>query len=89
MTTSKPTRRSDISVKDIGGEIFLHDNEGKAIHVLNSTAQLIWNLCDGQHTPAEMEMAIRERFAVPAGHDVMKDIDQTLKTFVAKGILRD
>jgi hypothetical protein len=89
MTTTKPIRKSGITVKDIGGEIFLHDNEGKAIHVLNSTAQLIWDLCDGQHTPAEMETVIRERFAVPDGHDVMRDINQTLKTFVAKGILQD
>ena len=46
MTATNPVRKSGITVKDIGGEILLHSSDDKAIHVLNPTAQLIWELCD-------------------------------------------
>jgi len=87
MAMEKPIRSADIIMKDIGGETLLHNSNDKAIHVLNPTAQLIWEMCDGQHTPAEMEQPIRANFSVPDEHDVLGDIQQTLETFTAKGLL--
>ena len=88
MTATNPVRKSGITVKDIGGEILLHSSDDKAIHVLNPTAQLIWELCDGEHTPADMASVIEVRFAVQEGHDVLGDVQQTLETFSTKGLLQ-
>lgn len=87
MTIAKPTRRSEIAVKDIGGETLLYGSNQKILHVLNSTAKLIWNLCDGQHSLAEIEQSLRLNFSVPVDHDVMVDIEKTLEIFASKDLL--
>ena len=71
-----PNRRLDIIVKDVGGETLLYSSDQQVLHVLNSTAKLIWDLCDGKHSLVEMEEALRSSFSVPADHDVMSDIEK-------------
>jgi hypothetical protein len=88
MNTTKPVRRSGITVKDIGGEALLYSTEEEAIHILNPTAQLIWELCDGEHGLKDIEQAIRASFSVADEHDVTGDIRRTLEVFVGKGLLK-
>ncbi len=83
----KPTRKSDVRVKIVGGESVLYRKNEKAVHVLNATAKLIWELCDGKHSEADIEKEIRVSFSVPEGHDVAADVRRTLDTFVAKELL--
>ncbi len=87
MNESKPIRKPGILSKDIGNERLLYSVEGKEIHTLNSTAKLIWELCDGEHSSAEMEQAIRARFAVNEQQDVIGDVRRTLETLWSKGLL--
>jgi hypothetical protein len=89
MDVSKPTRRSGIVAKKVGHEIILYGNTEEAIHILNPTAKLIWDLCDGEHTPADMEQLIRTQFSVPPERDVIADIASTLKIFSEKRLLAD
>ncbi|MCF6156505.1 MAG: PqqD family protein [Candidatus Brocadia sp.] len=89
MNTTKPIRKQGILVQDMGRETLLYSTEGKAIHVLNPTAKLIWELCDGGHTREEMEQVIRTRFSIPDNHDVAGDILHTLEVFVTKGIVEE
>jgi hypothetical protein len=84
----KPIRRSGITVKNLGHETLLYSAEGEAIHVLNATAQLIWELCDGKHTVTDIEQSLRTSFSVPAEQDVMADVRRTLETFNDKGLLQ-
>lgn len=83
----KPIRKSGFKVESIGNELVLYNSHQKAVHVLNTTAQVIWELCDGSHTLEEIEQEIKKRFAVPEGYDLIGDIRQTLTTFTEKGIL--
>jgi len=87
MNTTRPVRTPGIIAQDVGEETLLYSAEGEAIHVLNPTAELIWELCDGEHTVASMEQAIRVSYSVPDGHDVSGDIRRTLGMFAAKGLL--
>jgi hypothetical protein len=89
MDPIRPVRKSDISIKDIGDETLLYNIDEEAIHILNPTAQLIWELCDGVHTVADIEQTIRTNFSVPAGHDVTADIQRTLAVFTDKGLLQE
>jgi fructose-1,6-bisphosphatase len=88
MNSTKPVRKPDITVKEIGDETFLYSAAEEAIHILNPTAQLIWELCDGEHTVADIEQAIRENFSVPDKHNVAADIQQTLDVFAEKALLQ-
>ena len=83
----KPVRKSGITAKNIGDETLLCSAKEEAVHVLNPTATLIWELCDGQHTVADMEQAIRASFSVADEQDVGKDVQRTLDVFTSKGLL--
>ena len=60
----------------------------RAIHALNPTARLIWDLCDGGHTLADIELALRAAYEVPANADVQLEIARTLEVFLRKGLLQ-
>ena len=83
-----PTRREDVIVKNIDEqETMLYDPETEALHILNPTAELIWELCDGKHTAEDMVAAIQERYTGAQGNDVLGDVRKTLETFAAQGLL--
>lgn len=88
MNTTRPVRKLGITAKDIGGETLLYSAAEEAIHILNPTAQLVWELCDGEHSMEDMEQAIRASFAVADEHDVTGDIRRTLEVFADKGLLQ-
>jgi hypothetical protein len=83
----EPVRKPGITAKNIGGETLLYSAEEEAIHVLNPTAELVWELCDGEHTVASMEQAIRANFSVASERDVAGDIRRTLEVFATKGLI--
>ena len=89
MNDAKPTRRDDVLVKDIGGEKLVHGGPDDAIHVLNPSAALIWDCCDGHHGIDEIAQALRDHFSVPAERDVLGDVRSTLDALAAKGLLKN
>jgi hypothetical protein len=87
MNKIRPIRRDGTFLQDIGREALLYCVRGKIFHVLNPTARLIWELCDGEHTVENMEQAIRNRFSLTKEYDVTGDILRVLKFFRSKGLL--
>jgi hypothetical protein len=87
MTNAQPHRKPGIEAKAIGAETLLYNESGEEIHVLNTIAAFIWELCDGQHTPQDMERAIREQYSVVAEMNVIADIERTLQVFRTKNLL--
>ena len=87
MNTAKPVRKQGLIVQDMGRESLLYSAEGKVIHVLNLTAKLIWELCDGTHTVNDMERKLRMNFSTSKEHNVVEDIKRTLDLFVSKEII--
>lgn len=65
----------------------LLDAKGGAVHVLNATALVIWQLCDGEHTQNEMVSSLREQFDLQGVDTVESDVSQTLKLLADKGLL--
>ena len=87
MDTDGPLKRRDIICQDMGTETLLYDAQAEAIHVLNPTALLIWNLCDGHHNLQDMKEKLRAAFSPTAEHDILADIQQTLDTFAENDLL--
>ncbi|GJQ24909.1 MAG: PqqD family protein [Planctomycetia bacterium] len=85
--TTKPLRKSDIAIRCVDNEAILYREGEKRIHILNPTARLVWELCDGAHTVEDMEKTMRANFSIADGRDVMKDIRQTIDEFACKGVL--
>jgi hypothetical protein len=73
--------------RNMGVETILYTNQMEAVHVLNRSAKLIWDLCDGGHTLAEIEQAVRAQFAVGENVDLYPDIRQALEALLKKGLV--
>ncbi|MCP4548627.1 MAG: PqqD family protein, partial [bacterium] len=86
---SRPRRRSGVRAKDVGGETILYDTDREAIHVLNATAGVVWELCDGSHSVEEIAGRLAEAFEATddAGLDVESDVVDVLATLAKRGLL--
>jgi PqqD family protein of HPr-rel-A system len=62
----KPKVRDDITVVELEGEAVIYDEQTADLHHLNPTATIVFGLCDGTATMAEMATDISEAFGVPA-----------------------
>jgi len=87
MTENKPLRKKSILCKRMGQETVLYNKESEAIHVLNPTALLVWDLCDGEHSFEDMEKAIRNEFSVSEEERVSQDIQGVIDRFSKEGLL--
>jgi len=83
---ARPAVRSDISVQAIGDELMLYDSSGEKIHVLNHSAQCIWNLCNGTHTLEDIRRELARKYP-DAGEALIEDIGSTIEQFRVKGLL--
>jgi hypothetical protein len=81
-----PQRRGDVVSQPVGGETLLYDPAADAVHVLNATALAVWELCDGRHTPAQIEAELRTRFAGIGDRDVTGDLAGILARLRAEGL---
>jgi hypothetical protein len=71
----------------IGDDIVVISDDGLATHVLNKTAALIWELCDGTNGIDEIAARLTERFDVSEEEvkaDVQEIIDKLLKLEILK-----
>jgi hypothetical protein len=89
MIQCKPLHKRNLILKDLGDEFLIYSPEHKEIHVVNPTAQLIWNMCDGEHSMSDIEKEIRTHFSIPPERDIMGDIQNTLNIFRNKGLLEN
>jgi len=85
----KPIRKQGLVKKRIGGETLLYDVQAGAIHILNKTADLIWDLCDGRNSVEDMLKQLHENFSVGSEHDLSSDLSQALSNFNQKGLLQN
>ena len=73
----------------MGQETVLYDKQTEAIHVLNPTAILVWDLCDGEHSLENMEKAIRNEFSVSEERTISQDIQGVIDRFFKEGLLEN
>jgi hypothetical protein len=82
-----PIRKENVSIYSLGKEWFLHDNNQGNVHVINETARFIWELCDGRHTPEEMESEIKGSYDVSPDRHLIENINSILRQFQQLGLL--
>jgi len=65
------SRKDSLVVQEIDGEVLIYDlNDNKAF-CLNKTSAIIWELCDGQRSPAEIESLASNKLKSPAGEGLI------------------
>ena len=66
MPATKPMVREGLTVVELDGEAVIYDEETSDLHHLNPTATIVFGLCDGSATIADISTDISEAFGVPA-----------------------
>jgi PqqD family protein of HPr-rel-A system len=80
MPALKPRIREDLTVVVLDGEAVVYDEETADLHHLNRTATIVFGLCDGSATMAEMAADLSAVFEVPV-HEVEPEVRALIRRF--------
>lgn len=82
-----PKQESDIKIETFGDGVLLYKETVREAAYLNNSAAVIWALCDGKNTLADIENALKK--AYPVGEDsIREDINFTLEKLQQKGAIK-
>ena len=84
-----PKTIQEIDEQRIGDELFIYGSNGEKLTVLNSTAMLIWSLCDGTHTVDDMVTVIHDIIPETDEIGLKEDIIQTVSGLSQKHLITD
>lgn len=85
-TSDVPVPSTEFSLEQLDNELLLyHPSKTLAVY-MNETATLVWQLCDGKRTVAEIIQRLQE--AYPEAADNMEsDVEQALAVFSEHGAI--
>lgn len=58
-------RRENLIVQPVDGELILYDSQRDAAHLLNTTAMLVWQHCDGSQSVQEIAQSVAAEAHAP------------------------
>lgn len=71
------SRQHEIVIQDLNDETLIYDLQTNQAFCLNETASLIWQLCDGKKSIAELSRIMSEKLGKPVCEDLVRlAIDQ-------------
>ena len=79
----KVRRASGYRIEKLDDELLLYNPAQTRVIALNGSAALVWQLCDGARSPAEIAALIGE--AYPEAGSVAADVDELLSTLRKAG----
>jgi len=86
METQIPRQTSDFELQEFEDELLLYHPAKTATFYLNPQAALIWRMCDGSRSIADLIALLEE--AYPDQQDRIRgDVFQTIRQFVRQGAL--
>lgn len=86
----RPRKVPEIEEYSFGDEMLLSLSERGIATSLNSSAQAIWQLCDGCQTLEEMSTTLADRFGFfeePLRQELWKQVTETIAQFDRLGLL--
>ena len=66
MTADRPRRAAGIDLAELGNGLLVRQAQPPRVHLLNNTASMVLEMCDGRHTVAEIAAALGEAFTLDA-----------------------
>jgi hypothetical protein len=87
MIADKMIKAEDIIWRRIGDDIVVIKDDGLSTHILNKTAAIIWEMCDGKRGIDEIVASLCERFDVSA-EEARADTRETIENLTKAGIIK-
>ena len=75
-----PTRSDDFVLEELDGDLLLFNPQNGRLLELNSTAALVWQLCDGARSVAEIEALLAGLYPDAAG-SIAHELPAILRQF--------
>ncbi len=85
---SLPVRRDEASVVQLDDNVALYDEVGQLLILLNVSAALVWEFCDGSTTVDEMVRQLAAAHPDDA-RVIGEDVRQTLRKLADLGLVTD
>ena len=82
----RPRHKPDYRMEELDGEILLFDPATTETFYLNETAAVIWRLCDGQRTTAEIAELLQEAFRDAEGR-IAEEVDVTFQRLLEHKVI--
>jgi len=76
-----------IIAKDMDSELMLYETEKDSVHVLNSTARVVYELYKKGMEPTEIEQEMRKDFQVDSGQNLQGDVVRCLEELRSKDLV--
>jgi hypothetical protein len=87
MITNRIKQAEDVIWRRIGDDIVIIKDDGLSTHILNKTAALIWELCDGKRGVDEIVASLFERYDVSL-EEARADTRETVESLTKAGIIK-
>lgn len=87
MMADKMIKAEDIIWRRIGDEVVVIKDNGLSTHILNKTATLIWEMCDGKRSIDEIAASLFDRFDVSL-EEARADTRETIENLTKAGIIK-
>ena len=88
MISNRIAQAENVIWRHVGDDIVVVKDDGRSLHVLNKTAALIWDTCDGQCGIDEITTRLCERFEV-SHEEARRDVQETVKKLTKLGVLKN
>ncbi|GAC1430890.1 MAG: hypothetical protein NVSMB5_25050 [Candidatus Velthaea sp.] len=86
MNDEIPAVRPDIELRRVADEVLVHDRAGAIVHVLNSTAGTVLELCNGARSVGDIAGIVRASAEDPKA-PVERDVQRILTEFAALNLV--
>lgn len=83
----RPQARVDLKSVDLESELLIYDERRRLVHLLNSTARRIWQLCDGTHRVDDITEEVTRLFPEQPQSQVRLDVEQALSSMESQDII--
>lgn len=81
-----PPHREGLFVLTCGEDRVVHDDNAKRVYVLNETAALVFERCDGATSLGKVISELREEYDV-CEETILRDVNRILRDFRANNLL--
>ena len=84
----QPAHSPGLLESELAGDLVVFDSEQHVVHSLNSTASVIWRLCDGTRSVEDLVEDMGVLFDEHTA-DMEGDVKRTVEELTGKGLLQD
>ena len=81
-----PRRRNNVFCKKLGSDLGLFDPSHCKIHILNHTACVIWNMCDGTNDSYVIAKKLAQMYDTDF-YEVRSDVAKIIENLRREGLL--